>query len=129
MKDLTLILDLDETIFRTRSMDSAVFDPFFEHLSAGLSGYFSPESTRNIIADLWLYTWDVVIGNHKIPTEVIMPSIRFLDELHLDLKINPFPDYQFVKALPCTKFLVTTSLTSLQNKKIDALGIRGDFKE
>jgi putative hydrolase of the HAD superfamily len=129
MKKITLILDLDETIFRTGSMDARIFSPFFEHLSKGLAVHFSKDETQRIINDLWLYTWDKVIEKHSIPLEIITPSISFLDGLHLDLDISPFPDYRFVKSMPHDKFLVTTSLTSLQNKKIDALGIRDDFKE
>jgi HAD superfamily hydrolase (TIGR01509 family) len=45
----------------------------------------------------------------------------------LDLDISPYPDYQYLQTIQCPKFLVTTSLSSLQNSKIKALNIADDF--
>ncbi len=129
MAEKVLILDLDDTIFRTKSMDNKIFEPFFDHLRAALLPVFSPAVIERISADLWQNTWDAVIRKYNIPVETIMKSIRFLEELPLDLNISTYPDYHYLKALPHQKFLVTTSLTSLQKSKIRALKIENDFTE
>lgn len=127
MIDAALILDLDDTIFQTRSMDKKLFEPFFTHLTASLRGDFSDQVIEAIINDLWQNTWDVVIRKYGIPRPIILKSIQVLNDLELDLNISPYPDYAFIKDLQCPKFLVTTSLTTLQVKKIKALDIEQDF--
>ncbi|MES2780766.1 MAG: HAD family hydrolase [Bacteroidota bacterium] len=122
-----LILDLDDTIFETKTMDQKVFEPFFQHLRKRLESTFNQAATDMIIADLWEKTWDKVIQKHAIPKEMILDSIKVLDDLELDLTISPYPDYSFLKDIPYPKYLVTTSLTSLQQAKIRALNIEKDF--
>lgn len=122
-----IILDLDDTIFETKSMDPQIFEPFFLHLKGRLKSQFDQTAIDSITADLWKHTWDKVIDTYKIPGEMIMDSIRVLDMLELNLAIVPYADYAFVKEISCPKYLVTTSLTSLQQAKIRALNIEKDF--
>lgn len=124
-----MILDLDDTIFRTKSMPEAVFEPFFQHLAKSLQSDFQAPVIDKIVSDLWQNTWDKVIIKYKIPPAVLLSAIKILDNLELNLKIATYPDYDFIKKLPHLKFLVTTSLTSLQNAKIRALKIENDFTE
>lgn len=108
-------------------MDKKVFEPFFTHLTSGLKVDFSDQTIETIINDLWKNTWDVVIDKYDISRSIILNSIQVLENLELDLNISPYPDYAFIKDLQFPKFLVTTSLTSLQLKKIKALNIENDF--
>jgi putative hydrolase of the HAD superfamily len=127
MKAQALILDLDDTIFQTRSMDPKVFTPFFDHLYLGLSPVFKQETIDQIMDELWQKTWEVVINEYNIPRSIITDAIQVLDQLELDLDISPYPDYSYLQTIQCPKFLVTTSLSSLQNSKIKALNIAHDF--
>jgi FMN phosphatase YigB (HAD superfamily) len=127
MKAQALILDLDDTIFQTRSMDTKAFTPFFDHLSSNLASVFDKQTIDHILNDLWQKTWDVVINTYQIPRSIMEDAIQVLDQLQLDLDITPYPDYQYLQTIQCPKFLVTTSLSSLQNSKIKALNIADDF--
>ncbi len=129
MADKTIILDLDYTIFQTDSMDRKVFEPFFEHLITNLNPLFPDTSINSIVTDLWKDPWDIVISRYEIPREVFLNSIVVLENLPLDLDISTYPDYHFIKNYSGNKFLVTTSLTSLQKAKIKALNIENDFTE
>ena len=129
MTHKAIILDLDDTIFRTKSMDGKVFQPFFNHLSSNLKPSFGEDTIEQIISDLWEQTWDKVISKYDIPLEIIVDSTKILDSLELPLEISPYPDYSFLKNLPIPKYLVTTSLTSLQKAKISALKIDNDFEK
>ncbi len=122
-----IILDLDDTIFKTKSMDAKIFDDYFQHLSLNLKSKFNQKTIENIIKDLWSNTWDSVISKYKIPIEIISNSNYVLDNLDLKINISTYSDYQFIKELSIPKFLVTTSLTSLQKAKIKALNIENDF--
>src|SRR6218665_1946553 len=127
MNNNTLILDLDDTIFKTRSMDSRVFEPFFEDLRQRLKPLYTEREVALIINDLWYHTWNIVMDRYHIPFEILLSSFEVLERLDPILDIAPYPDYAFIKTLECPKFLVTTSLTGLQTKKIKALGIQNDF--
>jgi FMN phosphatase YigB (HAD superfamily) len=108
-------------------MSRTVFAPFFDHLAANLRPYYEKETVDVILDDLWRYTWLEVMDKHKIAETLMRDAIRVLDRLELDLQIAPYPDYSHIQKMDCPKFLVTTSLTSLQQKKIRALGIERDF--
>ncbi len=129
MEFRAIILDLDDTIFQTKSMDAKIFNDFFEHLTLNLALQFNQVTIDAIIKDLWSSAWDLVISKYNIPKETILSSIDVLDNLDLKLTISTYPDYQFIKELSVTKFLVTTSLTSLQKAKIRALNIENDFEK
>lgn len=124
-----IILDLDDTIFQTKSMEVKVFDVFFEHLFLSLSSSFNEATINEIIQDLWIYPWDSVIEKYNIPKQFIYESISVLDNMDLKLNISTYPDYHFIQQLSVSKFLVTTGLTSLQQSKINALNIRDDFEK
>src|SRR4051812_34896800 len=111
MEKKALILDLDDTIFKTRSMDSRVFEPFFEHLRQRLRAHYAPHEMESIINDLWYHTWNIVMDHYNIPLELLSGSFHMLESLDPALDIVPYPDYDFIKTLACPKFLVTTSLT------------------
>jgi len=129
MTNKTIIFDLDDTIFQTKSIHKKTIDPFFEHLSENLQPLYQQEQILCIMDDLWKYSWDVVLDSYKIPKDVFVRSIKILETLPLDLKISPYPDYQFLKNLKADKFLVTTGLTHLQEAKINALNIKNDFNK
>lgn len=122
-----IILDLDDTIFQTKSMDSKLFEPFFEFFTSNLKSIYDEQIIEAIQEDLWAHPWDYVINKYKIPMEIVINSITVLDNLPSDLAISTYEDYTFVKTLSVPKFLVTTGLTSLQKLKIKALNIENDF--
>jgi putative hydrolase of the HAD superfamily len=129
MQIKTIILNLDDTIFETKSMDKNFFNPFFDVLMFNLKPIFNLNQIEQIYNDLCKYSWNFVIEKHKIPKEIFINSIKILENSNFELKIKTFPDYTFMKKLPVDKFLVTTGLTFLQNLKIKALNIENDFKE
>ena len=108
-------------------MAAGIFEPFFNRLSEAIKRYHAHLNHEEVISDLWNMTWNEVIDKHGIDEQLFLGSIKVLDELEMDLHISPYPDYHTLQRLPFPKFLVTTSLTSLQEKKIRALGIERDF--
>lgn len=129
MKKYALIVDLDYTIFHTSTIDRKVLSPFFEHLLDNINTLFPAAKIEAIVADLWKDSWDVVVDRYKIPKTVFAKSVSVLESFPLELTIETYSDYHFLKNYPADKFLVTTGLTSLQKAKIKALNIENDFKE
>ncbi|HEY1046136.1 MAG TPA: HAD family hydrolase [Bacteroidia bacterium] len=122
-----IILDLDDTIFRTKSMDSKIFQPFFEFFTHQLKSIFEEQVIENINEDLWRFPWDHVIAKYSIPYEIVVSSIDVMNQLSFDLNIVPYSDYDFIETLPYPKYLVTTGLSALQKAKIEALKIGHGF--
>lgn len=127
MTDKAIILDLDDTIFQTKSMDKKIFEPFFNHFTANLKPNFNDQVIECIVSDLWHNTWHEVLHKYNIPETLLIDSIKVLESMELNLNISTYPDYTFIKHMQCPKFLVTTSLTTLQESKIKALKIENDF--
>jgi len=123
-----LILDLDDTIFKTSSMNPRIFDSAINIIK----DHFDQDSqyqTDSIIKELWTQPIDVVLDKYATPLEVQNEFYRKIKELdYAELEIKPFEDYAFIRNINRDKILVTTGLLELQTVKIDALGIRQDFK-
>lgn len=129
MKNQTLFLDLDYTVFPTNTIDKTILAPFFENLIKDIDSIYSAKTIENIVADLWKDSWDVVIEKYKIPKDIFAKSIAILEKSELKLNISTYADYVYLKNYPADKYLITTGLTSLQKSKIKALKIEDDFKE
>lgn len=123
-----LILDLDDTIFPTSSIDPQLVKPFFDSLERN-NDVLSDVALRNAMADLWRRPFHVVAKAYGFSQHMIDQSLETLNSLEFSFDIHPYEDYTYLKALPLTKFLVTTGMTKLQEAKIQALGLENDFEE
>lgn len=122
-----LILDLDDTIFPTSSIDPRLVKPFFDSLERN-NDVLSEVALSNAMADLWRRPFHVVSKAYGFSQRMIDHSLETLNCLEFDFDIRPYEDYACLKALPQTKFLVTTGMTKLQEAKIKALGLENDFE-
>jgi HAD superfamily hydrolase (TIGR01549 family) len=123
-----VILDLDDTIFRTKSMSPETFSPFFERLRFILKEKHSSRQIDEVISELWIMTWDAVMTKHAVDMEMMREATTVFDGIEICERLLPYPDYVVVQKMECRKFLVSSSVTSLQNAKIRALGIHNDFE-
>jgi len=124
-----IIIDLDDTIFKTSSMDPRIFDSAIEVL---IDFYKSIDevNTNQIVKELWQNPIDVVFQKYSTPDEITREFYLKISEINYrSLEIKPFEDYSYIGDIKMDKILVTTGLTELQNAKIDALGIRKDFNK
>jgi len=125
---MLLILDLDDTIFETKSINSKVFDPLLQLVHDYAFAKYDQEKTEQIIQALWHRPFDVVAKRFNFEKEIIGSFYDTINTLSFDLDIFPYPDYPFLKALPFSKVLVTTGFQALQKAKIKALQIESDFQ-
>ena len=124
-----LILDLDDTIFLTSSMNPKIFDSAINVIETFCQNV-SSLNTDTVINELWTKPIDSVFHNYSIPTEIKTKFYHEISQInYTNLKIEPFNDYLELRNYKMDKILVTTGLSELQNAKIDALGIRSDFSK
>lgn len=123
-----LILDLDDTIFETKSMDSRIFNPAISILKEYYSTVNSDSELEEIVATLWSKPIDVVFLKYPVPETIVSDFFKEIEKIDSQkLNIIPFDDYKELIALPFRKVLVTTGIKELQMAKIKALGIEADF--
>jgi len=123
-----LILDLDDTIYETRSIDPAIFDPVIGIVRKYYKEKSDLATAGLMIPQLWTNPVDVVFERFGIPESIAQSFQDKLNTLDYHLEINTFDDYAIIKEMTCEKILVTTGFSKLQEAKIDALEIRDDFK-
>lgn len=123
-----LIIDLDDTIFPTKSMNPEIFDPAISIVRNYLQSSRTEVVAEEAIAELWTKPIDFVLAKYELPQPLIADFYQTIVEVDYNqLEISPFADYQVLKSIPLPKILVTTGLEELQLAKIKALGIRADF--
>jgi putative hydrolase of the HAD superfamily len=121
-----IILDLDNTLFDVRTIGDQVFGPLFELIEK--YGHHDKDM-EHIKHDVMRIPFQKVAKEYGFRDELTRKATDLLKETVYHGKIEPFPDYQFIKKLPADKYLVTAGFMKLQQSKIDALGVRDDFKE
>ncbi|MEM9848734.1 MAG: HAD family hydrolase [Bacteroidota bacterium] len=124
-----LLLDLDDTIFETKSIDPAVFEPAFSIISEYYQSIEPAIVIEAITSELWSKPTDVVFQKYKTPHSIVLKFYEQLERIdHKALQIKTFEDYAVLQSIPQRKILVTTGLRGLQIAKIKALGIESDFE-
>ena len=124
-----LILDLDNTIFQTNSINPAHFQPAIKIIEQYFVTEYGAEKSALIKNDLWHLSFDVIVQKYKIPEEVQAEFYCVFDSLEYDMNIQPYADYPALQAIDKKKILVTTGFQKLQKAKITALDIRKDFEQ
>ena len=123
-----LILDLDDTIFPTNSIDPLIVKPFFDCLEE-FNDVLSKEEFEDAKVELWKRPFHVVAKDFGFSNNMISRSLEVLNSLEFSLSIEPYDDYKYLKKIKLDKFLVTTGITKLQIAKIDCLKLKSDFNE
>lgn len=125
-----LILDLDDTIFETNSMDPKIFDPAVVVIENYYKKNMSVSQASEVVSELWILPMDVVFQKYGAPQSMIDTYFKAMDDLdYSELAIQTFEDYSHLKKITDKKILVTTGFEKLQLAKISALRIKNDFAE
>ncbi|MEQ8470237.1 MAG: HAD family hydrolase [Marinoscillum sp.] len=122
-----LILDLDDTIYPTKSLDKDQVQGFFDALDR-YNDSVSTEDLQKAKQEMWIHPIHVVARRYEFSQRMYEQSMDFFDR-EFKFSIRPFPDYQSLADLKLPLFLVTTGPTKLQEAKIKSLGIENHFKE
>lgn len=126
MKKL-LILDLDNTIFDTRTISRKEVESLFKNFEVVAIAEYGVEKTEEIIAEFWHDSFDVVAKKYQFPQQLITEFENALNKTHFELDIQPFADFELIKNIEHDKILVTTGFKKFQESKINSLGIESIF--
>jgi len=124
-----LIIDLDNTIFETKSINPQIFNPVMSYIEKYYQSINENSIAQKIISEFWTTPMDEVFDTYKTPEEIKQQVYIKLNEIDYNLDIATYNDYDILKKMPHKKILVTTGYKKLQLAKIKALKIGDDFKE
>jgi len=126
MRKKVIIIDLDNTIYPVSSIGEKLFKSLFALISERLE--FTGD-INELKAEIMRRPFQFVADDFYFSKSLKSDCLNLLSDLTYNDPIFPFEDYQKVRAVSCTKFLVTTGFTKLQHSKIMQLGIENDFEK
>ena len=126
MRRKAIIIDLDNTIYPVSSIGDRLFKTLFSIINASgdYTGDFNDVKTE-ILRRPFQFVADEFLFSESLKAD----GIKHLSNLTYDYKMQPFEDYNFVRTIPCKKYLVTTGFPKMQHSKIKQLGIESDFED
>lgn len=125
----TLIFDLDDTLFETRSIDPSHVEPIIQSFIAHAGKFYSSNELERIIKDLWKLPFDSVANKYQFEESLQHQFTNAVNGHKYDLDINVFDDYHYIQEISHPKLLVTTGFRKLQLAKIEALGLETHFDQ
>jgi putative hydrolase of the HAD superfamily len=126
MRKKAIIIDLDNTIYPVSSIGDMLFKTLFSIIYE--SGEYSGDFDK-IKSEIMRRPFQLVADEFLFSKSLKSDGIMHLSELTYEDKMQPFEDYNFVRSIPCKKFLVTTGFPKMQQSKIKQLGVQDDFEE
>ncbi len=126
MAKSVLIFDLDNTIYPVSSIGDKLFKTLY--LAIERSGEYQGDFDA-IKLEIQRTPFQKVASEFAFSKQLLKECMDIHINLTYDDPMDYFVDYELVRKLFQTKFLVTSGFSKLQHSKIDNLGIRSDFKE
>jgi len=123
-----LILDLDNTIYPVSDIAPYFFKELFEVLDQHPE-IFDEESLAAAKDELQRRPYHMVAEKFNFGPALTALGLDMLKNVRYELPMQPFADYEHIRAIPLKKYLVTTGFTNWQRQKVKLLGVEGDFEE
>jgi len=126
MQKKAIIFDLDNTIYLVSSIGDKLFNSLFRIITE--SGEFFGDMEK-LKAEIMRRSFQYVAGEYEFSEKLKTACLEHLKNLTYDSAIAPVENYEITRDFDCLKFLVTTGFSTLQNSKIEQLGIQNDFEK
>jgi putative hydrolase of the HAD superfamily len=126
MQKKAIIFDLDNTIYLVSSIGDRLFQSLFSIITE--SGEYSGDLDK-MKAEIMRRPFQYIAEEFEFSEKLKSACLDHLKHLTFDSTINPVENYETIRDFSCLKFLVTTGFTTLQNSKIEQLGIENDFEK
>lgn len=125
MQKKAFIYDFDNTVFPVASIGKKLFAPLINLIEED-GGY---KGNIDAFKDAVMRRpFQLIAKEFKFTQQLIDAAVELLKNLTYNGPLIPFEDYQEIKRIKGERFLVTTGFYKLQKSKIDASGVRNDFR-
>ena len=123
MTKKAIIIDMDNTIYPVHSIGFKLFKVLFDLIEE--SGDHT--NLEEIKDALMKRPFQVVASEYGFSNKLKNDCLALLQELTVEEAMQPFEEYEEIRKIPLSKYLVTTGFPKLQRSKIKQLGIETDF--
>lgn len=125
MQKKAFIYDFDNTVFPVPSIGDRLFASLFDLIEddAGYNG-----DLKSFKDAVMRQPFQGIAKKFKFTKKLTVECVALLSELTYDGPLKPYEDFDKAIQLPGDKYLVTTGFYKLQKSKIDASGVRNDFR-
>lgn len=125
MMKKALFLDLDDTIYATRS----VVDDMYKDLFHLLKPRVSEDVFQSIRRDILSTPFHTVADRYALKKDVKAEGLSICLDMTYSGPMDTFKDYELIRDIQIDKFLITAGYVKLQQSKIRQLKIAKDFRE
>jgi putative hydrolase of the HAD superfamily len=126
MRKKAIILDLDNTIYLVSSIGEKLFKDLFQLIIE--SGDYERDWIQ-LKSEIMRTPFQKVADAYSFGESLKAEGIKLLKDIEYKDDIQPVESYNYIRELPCKKFLVTTGFTKMQNSKIRLLNLEKDFEK
>jgi putative hydrolase of the HAD superfamily len=119
-----IIVDLDNTIYLVSFIGDRLFKTLFQRIAE--SGDYKGDWDQ-VKSEIMRTPFQKVADAFSFGARLKTEGIKLLEEIEYNDSMEPVESYNFIRELPCKKFLVTTGFTKMQNSKIRQLKLEKDF--
>lgn len=124
MKKKAIIIDLDNTIYLVSSIGDRLFKSLFQLITE--SGDYKGDFNL-LKVEIMRTPFQKVADAFNFGASLKAEGIKLLENTSYDDTMETVESYDYIRKLPCKKFLVTTGFTKMQNSKIKQLDLEKDF--
>ncbi|MEJ2004455.1 MAG: hypothetical protein P8X57_05710 [Cyclobacteriaceae bacterium] len=110
-----LFLDLDDTIFES-NIPYSEFRELFDVLDE-VNDSLPEELVEIVKSELFTKSFGEVSERYSFSQKMIDGYVEKLQSMEWKFDISPFPDYELIRTLPHSKYLVTSGSRSIQQLK------------
>lgn len=129
-KDIqAIIFDLDNCLAPGKAVGNDFFDAVFNLWSDDRTSHLSEKDIENAVADFWVHPTDWVAKKYGFSEILIRATFRQLSKMGATSPIAGYSDLFLLAEFPQTLYLVTSGFKTLQQSKIQHLGIKNQFKQ
>ncbi|MDO9256777.1 MAG: HAD family hydrolase [Bacteroidales bacterium] len=125
MKKKAIILDLDNTIYLVSSIGEKLFKTLFQLITE--SGDYKGDFNQ-LRVEIMRTPFQKVADAYRFGASLKAAGIKLLENISYDDEMETVESFNYIRGLPCKKFLVTTGFTKMQNSKIKKLDLEKDFE-
>lgn len=119
---------MDNTIFPTKTIADELFS-VIENLMEEHRDNLNNEQLAAAKSALSRTPFQKIAHEYGFSEEFKTYAIEILKNTTYNKPIEPYKDYEIIESINLPKFLVTFGFVTLQQSKIEGLGVRSHFKE
>lgn len=124
-----VIFDLDNCLAPATAVGEALYAPALTAIRSANDGHVSADELASAFREMWTDAYDWVADHYGFTPAMRAAGWEILTRIEVTGRLAGYEDLNLLGSVPGERFLVTSGWRRLQESKIRALGIEGQFQE